>query len=196
MSQRNYQLTLNEVERFESLKEYILSFKNLGYVIACKEEAPLTGHEHIHIYMQFSKPQRLSKKKTEGAHIEKCYGTPQQNVDYIKKEGNIIFEHGELKTNERTRFPTINEVEKMTQEERKELPIQYYNIVTKINNKENNMLKASEAHKNITVIYYYGKSGVGKTKTALQYIKDYLGDTYNEIYEFTWLHMTISKVII
>ena len=181
MSSRNYQLTLNEVQRFEPLREYLLSLKTLGYIIACKEEAPLTGHEHIHIYCQFNKPIRLSKKKTEGAHIEKCFGTPEQNVAYIKKEGNIIFEDGELRTNEKTRFAKIKDVLNMTKEERSELPIQYYNIVNKINYKEDNILKASEAYKNVTVIYYYGKSGVGKTRTALKYITDYLGDTYNEV---------------
>lgn len=181
MSSRNYQLTLNEVQRFEPLKKYLLSFKNMGYIIACKEEAPLTGHEHIHIYVQFTKPQRLSIKKTEGAHIEKCKGTPEQNVEYIKKGGNIILEEGVLRTNVDTRFKTIREVEKMTTDQRKDLPIQYYNIVNKINSLENTVLKASEAYKNITVIYYWGKSGVGKTRTALQYIKEYLNDEYNEV---------------
>lgn len=178
---RAFQITLNQVERFESLKEYILKLKNLNYIIGCKEEAPLTGHEHIHLYCQFTNTQRLSLKKCCGAHVEKCFGTPEQNVEYIKKEGNIIIEQGELKSSVKTQFPTIREVEKMTPDERKDLPIQYYNIVQKINIKDQNKLKASEAKKEITVIYYWGKSGVGKTKTALKYISEYCGDEYNEV---------------
>ena len=176
-----FQLTLNEVERFESLKEYLLKLKTLNYIIACKEIAPLTSHEHIHIYTQFNNAIKLSIKKCEGAHIEKCFGTPEQNVEYIKKDGDIIFEQGELRSNVKTQFPTIREVEKMSIEERKDLPIQYYNIVQKINIKESNKLKASQAKKEVTVIYYWGKSGVGKTKTALKYIEEFCGDDYNEV---------------
>lgn len=181
MSQRNYQLTLNEVQRFEPLKQYLLSLKNLAYAIAAQEEAPLTGHEHIHIYAQFSKPQRLSIKKIEGAHIEKCFGSADQNIEYVKKGGNIIWEHGEPLSNVSTRFPSIKEVEAMSIEERKQLPIQYYNIVEKMNRKEQNKISIDEYHKLVTVVYYWGKSGVGKTKTAVQYIKELGYKEFNEV---------------
>lgn len=180
MTHRHTQFTLNEIEKFDPLKELILK-KNPSYVIACQELAPTTGHKHIHVYVQWGKRTRICAKKFLGAHIENCKGTPQQNVDYIKKEGDIIFEQGTLKTNETTMFPTIAAVKAMTPEQREQLPIQYYNIVQKLNQNDANTLKASEAYKHITVIYYWGKSGVGKTKTALQYIKQYLGDRYNEV---------------
>lgn len=172
MASRNYQLTLNQVEKFESLKGYILKFKNLQYGIACEEEAPLTGHKHIHIYIQFNKPQRLSTKKTEGAHIEKCYGTPEENKKYIEKDGKIIWEYGEMKTNEKTRFPTIKEVKEMTKEQRDLLPIQYYRIVNEINSKEAKEIKVNDIYKEIYVEWHWGESGSGKTKTIMQNLKD------------------------
>ena len=86
-----------------------------------------------------------------------------------------------MRTDEKTRFKTIDEVKNMKREERGRLPLQYYNIVEKINQEEDNILKASEQYKQVTVIYYWGKSGVGKTKTALQYIRDYCGDKYCEV---------------
>ena len=78
---RDWQLTLNEIDRYEELKGYITGLKSNNYFIACKEKAPTTGHEHIHIYAQFTSGISLSLKKTCGAHIEKCRGTPQQNVE-------------------------------------------------------------------------------------------------------------------
>lgn len=181
MSHRHTQFTLNEVQRFEALKETILS-KNPSYAIACEEEAPSTGHKHIHIYVQWAKQVRVkAASRWQNAHIERCFGSPEDNQAYIKKNGKIIWEHGQLKTNVTTRFPTIKEVKHMSKEARDNLPIQYYNVVQKINQEEDNVLKASEQYKQVTVIYYWGKSGVGKTKTALQYIKDYCGDKYCEV---------------
>ena len=105
---RAYQLTLNEIEKYEGLLEYLKTL-NPSYLISCKEEAPSTGHEHIHIYVQFPTPRALSIKKTLGAHIEKCKGSPQANVAYIKKDGNIIDEIGELR---RAGGASIKEIKK------------------------------------------------------------------------------------
>lgn len=183
MSHRCTQFTLNEPERFESLKGKIL-LKDPQYVIACKEIAPSTGKEHIHIYVQWKKKLRVKAKKNdwENAHIENCRGSPESNKAYIEKEGQIIWEEGEFKGKKNTTsFPTIKEVKEMSKEERENLPIQYFNIVQKINIEQDNILKASAAFKTVTVIYYWGKSGVGKTKTALQYIQKYCSDAYCEV---------------
>ena len=101
---RRFQLTLNQIEKWPELLEYLKSLKTLGYLLACKEIAPETGHEHIHCYVQFESPITLSLKKTQGAHIESCIGTPQANIDYIKKDGNIICELGNFKKQGRFNF--------------------------------------------------------------------------------------------
>ena len=73
-----------------------LGLKTLNYYIATREIAPSTGHVHIHIYCQFTNSVRLSLKKLMGAHLDKCYGSPQQNLDYIYKvkepEKEVIIE--------------------------------------------------------------------------------------------------------
>lgn len=51
LKNRAFQLTLNETEKYKDLIEYIKHFKTLKYYISCKEKAPTTGHEHIHIYI-------------------------------------------------------------------------------------------------------------------------------------------------
>ena len=183
MSKRAYQLTLNESQRFESLKEYLLS-RNYNYIIAGKEKAPTTGHEHIHVYIQLKTPSKLSIKKLEGAHIEACKGSPEQNIKYIKKEGaEIIFEIGEpkLKKNS-TSFPTIAEVKEMTKEERSNLPLQYFNAVKEIELEENNDIDVDEYFKeDIEVFYLWGKSGIGKTREAIKLIKEKGFQKFNEV---------------
>lgn len=94
---RDWQFTLNEVDRYVELRKYLMGLKSINYMISCKEKAPTTGHEHIHIYCQFEKPFKPAIKKVQGAHIEACRGTPQQNIAYIKKDGNIIDEWGDVK---------------------------------------------------------------------------------------------------
>lgn len=176
---KNWQLTLNEVKKYDQLKEYLTSLKSLTYLISCKEIAPSTGHEHIHIFCQFKNMIKLSIKKCCGAHIERCQGTPQQNVAYIKKDGNIIDEIGEVRNHGGR---TIAEVKKMTSVEREELPIQYYNIVEKINAKESNDIRLDDIYKpDIEVHWICGPSGVGKTKKAFDICREHGYETINMV---------------
>lgn len=173
---RHFQLTLNEVDKFEKVKNYLCSSKMLNYIIACEEVAPSTGHKHIHIYVQFTQMKSLSIKKCEGAHIELCKGTPQQNQAYIKKDGNIIFEEGELRS---TGAKSIKDVKQMSREEREDLDIRYYNIVKQINSEEDNEIDINDWHKEINVIYITGPSGSGKSQMAAKLIKSHTNEKIN-----------------
>lgn len=190
---RHVQLTLNEIEKFEDLKKYLLSSKILNYIIACKEKAPQTGHEHIHIYCQYTSPKKLSISKCCGAHIEKCRGTPQDNYNYIIKDGNIIFEEGKLR---KTGALSIKDVEEMKQEERKDLDIKYYNIVNKINEKEDLEIDIKNWHKDVKIIYITGKSGSGKSQLAKKLIESHTKDKINIIKHIGdfWIGVGKSKV--
>lgn len=173
-SSKSFLLTLNEYGKLDELLRYLRKLKP-GYLLCSREKAPTTGHIHAHIYCQFFNSRRLSLKKTCGANIQKCYGSPQQNVNYVKKEGDIICEEGELRNKG---GKTINEIENMTREERKNLPWPCYNIVNKINSEENKKIKGNEYHKDVDVYWYWGESGVGKTKSAMKEIGD---REFNEI---------------
>lgn len=176
---RHFQITLNEIEKFEDLKKYLLSSKILNYIIACEEVAPSTGHKHIHIYCQFTSPKKLSIAKCCGAHIEKCRGTPQDNYNYIIKDGKIIFEEGKLR---KTGALTIRDVENMTKEERKEADIRYYNIMEKIEEKQKLEINIDDWHKDdIKVIFITGKSGSGKSALAKKLIKSHTKDPINVV---------------
>ena len=177
---RHFQLTLNQPEHYDEIKDYLTKLKQFRYLISCKEYAPTTGKEHIHIYVQFSNPQRLSVKKCKGAHIEKCFGTPEQNKAYIEK-GELIDEIGIFGSSEVTRFPSIDQVKLMSREERNQLPISYYNTVKRINTEEDNMMNIEDIYKpDVKVYYFYGPSGIGKSKNAVELIKKY-GTKFDEL---------------
>lgn len=173
---KHFQLTINDISTYDAVSRYLLDSKMINYYIACKETAPTTGHEHIHIYCQFKQTKRLSIKKCKGAHIELCRGTPQQNYDYIKKDGNIIFEWGELR---KTGGRTIKDVKAMSREEREELDIQYYNIIKSINSEEDKEISIDDWHKDVKVIYITGPSGSGKTEMSKRLIKSHTDEKIN-----------------
>lgn len=156
-------ITLNQPERFDDLRFYIESLIGLKYGVAAKEEAPTTGKKHIHMFVQFGRSIRLSIKKLEGAHVDKCFGSPQQNKDYVTKGGDVIWERGEIK---RKGGVSIEEVEKMTIEQRKKLPLIYYKSVRDLDAADECTLTADTMSKNVKVYYISGRSGIGKTTFA------------------------------
>jgi len=191
---RHVQLTLNQVERWDELKKNILSFKNFHWGIACLEKAPSTGHKHIHFYVQFSKPTKISQNKTCGANLEGCRGTVKQNIAYIKKEndpekrGDIIYEtegvepwmdraSKKLEFAEGGMIPTIKEVKEMEKEEREELPITYMKNIEEINRREEAKKTGKTVHKSVKVLYLYGKSGTGKSIYAKWLFRETVFDT-------------------
>ncbi len=104
----DFQLTLNNekngdvdacniilMKKYDKLIDYLSNLK-YRYIIACKETNK-KGFSHIHIYIQFEKARKLSIKKCQGAHIEICRGSAQENIDYIKKDNNILIELGSPK---------------------------------------------------------------------------------------------------
>lgn len=175
---RAYQLTLNEVEKYPLLKEYLTGLKTNDYFIACKELAPTTGHEHIHIYVHFKNMIRLSIKKCNGAHIEVCRGTPQQNIEYIIKDGNILDEIG--KRPHQGGY-TIKDLKKLSNSELEDMPAIYYNTVQKIKDERNKVFTIKDFRKQTKIYYIFGPSGVGKTNKALDIIEEnkQLSETFN-----------------
>lgn len=184
---RDWQFTFNKIELYPKFEKYLLGLKNINYLISCQEKAPTTGHLHIHCYAQFLKPFKPSIKliKDCKVHVEMCYGSPEQNQAYIRKDnepekrGFIIKEWGEIRLN-KNKFPTIKEVKDMGVKEREELPLQYYNQIKKINEAENNLLDIDSLQKDITVTYIWGPSGKGKSCLAKLMIKE-LGQKFNMV---------------
>ena len=166
---RAYQLTLNDVSKINELKENIMSYKSLRYLmIGAIEKAPSTGHEHVHIYAYFKTPLKLSIKKCCGAHIEPTKGTFNDNFEYLTKEGPLTFEWGEKP---HQGLKTVKELRELNVDE---IPPQYYNIKMKLDQKRHdeevffNMLDEIENDnlKTPNIVYITGGTGKGKTYSA------------------------------
>ena len=57
--------------------------------VCLADEIGASGTLHTHVYLYSSSPMRFGtvKKRFPTAHIDKAYGTAQENRDYIRKEG-------------------------------------------------------------------------------------------------------------
>ena len=169
------------------LPETILKLKSCDYFLSAQEEAPTTGHKHIHIYIHFESSYKLSKKiMSFGAHIDICRGSPLQNIKYVKKDGLILDEIGQ-----EPHQGKILTIEELQNAELKDVPPFLYNIKEKVDRKKHdeeeffNMLSEIENDnlKAPKVIYILGDTGRGKTYTAYKTaLKNY---SKNEIGKIT-----------
>ena len=70
------------------------------YVCMSMEHAPTTGRIHYHLYIEFNtqKTMKTIKKilKDATANIQPARGTPQEAVDYVKKDGATWKEAGSM----------------------------------------------------------------------------------------------------
>ena len=183
-SARCFQLTINEIDRAGDLLNYLRSL-GPNYLLAGKEKAPTTGHLHMHIYVQFTTPRRLSLKKCCGAHVEKTRGSTEQNIKYVKKpDTEIVAEEGEPRLNH---VPTIEEAKKM--DSLSGLNLNMYNIVQKIEAEKRKIINPQDYYKEVEVYWLWGESGAGKTRYA---IKDMLKreiTAFNEVkYDGSFWH--------
>ena len=158
---RSFQFTLNQVDKYDELKSLLTNLKTLDYLISCEEIAPTTGHKHIHIYTHFNQTYRLSKKIINiGAHIEICKGSPQENIQYIRKDGNILDEIGK---EPHQGFHTVKDLQNIDNPE--DLNWNEYNTWSKIKNAPKK-IKKGEWSKDIKVYWIQGDSGIGKSNWA------------------------------
>ena len=181
---RCFQLTINSVDTLGDVLTYLRKCSP-NYLLAGKEKAPSTGHVHVHIYVQFPTPRRLSLKKIMGAHIEKTRGSTEQNIQYIKKpDTEIVVEEGSPRLNH---VPTIAEAKKM--DDLSGLNLNYYNIVQKIEAEKNKKINPNEYYKNVEVYWIWGESGAGKTKWAIEDMKQRNVTAFNEVkYDGSFWH--------
>lgn len=160
---RFFQLTLNNekngdisacnfilMQKYNKIIEYLKSRKQLKYFISCVETNK-KGYNHCHIYCQFDKYTKLSIKKIQGAHIEICRGSVDENINYIKKDGNILEEYGNKILNYNKL--TIKEViETKNNDELLNSDIRYINCINQIKNNSIQWLQNGEVDKKNIII--------------------------------------------
>lgn len=183
---RRFQLTLNQVDRWDELRNYLESLRSLRYGIACSEDAPTTGHKHIHCFVVFNNMIKLSVDKSAGAHIEKCRGSDKQNIDYItddskthnKINNEIIWNYGDeihqghrLSSDEIKKMEPIEIVEADPYNAKRLLEVK--EILTPLN--------ALNWTKNVKVYYLWGQSGIGKSNWIQNKLFELNIDNYDQI---------------
>lgn len=162
---RAFLFTVHEIEKYENIKNHFINLKSCDYLISCLETCPTTGKQHMHVYVHMKSSYILPKKILSlKQHIDCCKGSPQQNIAYVKKDGNIIDEWG---TEPHQGFHTVKELSELA--DPSDLPWNAYNTWTKIHDKPKK-IKISEWHKDVEVVYIQGPSGCGKSQKVKELI--------------------------
>lgn len=189
---RTYQITINNPEDKGFTDEKIEQIIAKSRVIfACyAHEIGENGTPHVHIYMLFPSARRFStlKKKFPGAHIEKTYGSPEDNIDYIKKQGKFA-ETSKAETSvegsyrEFGTLPSNLSLENSDMEQVVELLRKGYSVVDIIEAFPKYAFKVNaieavkqaflaekyrETMRPVAVTYKYGATGTGKTRSIYQ----------------------------
>ena len=91
MQSRKWQLTINNPQDHGMTHDEIIDRAqkfNPSYMCLA-DEIGEQGTYHTHVFFCSSSPMRFNtvKKRFPTAHIDKAYGTAQENRDYIRKEG-------------------------------------------------------------------------------------------------------------
>ena len=184
---RKYQLTINNPIPKGYTSDVIkdsLQALSLDYYCYAFEKG---SQDHVHSFLYSHSPIRFStlKSRFNEAHIEKAYGTIQQNRDYILKAGKwedtekastsikgSFFESGEPPNEESQRANLMASVQ---EELRSGIPVmqiikKYPSLSFRINDLyslRDQLLaeKYETENRKLEVIYCYGSTGTGKTSS-------------------------------
>ena len=190
---RKWQLTINNPDKYgmdhESIKAILLTIKNLAYWCMCDEIGEEgTYHTHIFIYRKSFMRFDMIKKKFPAAHIEYCYGTAQDNRDYIRKEGkhkdtdkaetnliNTFEEYGECPVEEQGKRNDLIQLYGMIKDGLSNYEIlesnpEYMLQIDKIERCRQTVREEEFKNKfrDMEVEYWYGETGQGKTRTVME----------------------------
>ena len=184
---RKYLVTQNNYNEHgfpvEKMKKLAISL-NPDYFCLC-EEVGEEGTPHVHLFIQTSSPVRFStmKNRFPAAHIDVAYGTPQDNRNYIRKDGKYadtdkaetrvegsFYEWGEMKPLKLSKAQTMPEVIAALRAGKSTLDIimlypEYGFRANDIDGLREKILaeKFMKEFRDVTVHYVYGETASGKT---------------------------------
>lgn len=169
---RNVCFTLNNWTEEDKVR--LVANDDISY-ICYGEEVGESGTKHLQGYCEFTKQYGLKKVKAllgERTHVEKRKGSQKQAIDYCKKDG-IFFEVGEKKEQGSrsdlehiresvkqgtTQIEVINQCQNFQQIRYCEKLYEYKPLSPEYKKKE--------------VYWFWGGTGLGKTRAAYDLIKD------------------------
>lgn len=156
---------------------------NCRYAVYGREVAPTTGTIHLQGYFECSSPKRYSTLRgclPRGIHLESRKGTRDQAIQYCKKDGDI-WEHGEAKSNQgkRTDLDSIRRIAV----ERGMRGVSEVASHQEIKVAESFLTWNEEPREwKPSVYWFYGSTGLGKSRRARYMLEQELGFTKADIY--------------
>jgi hypothetical protein len=155
---------------FDLDHDYTQLMNECSYLIVGLETCPKTKTIHHQCYVEFTSQRVFStiKKLVPKAHIESAKGGPEANKKYCSKDNNVIIEHGEMKRQgKRTDLDNVKKMIKngATLDDIIDTDANYQCIRA-----SEVILKYKEPKRNWkpNVYWYYGPTGTGKTKMAVE----------------------------
>lgn len=146
---------------------------NPEYLIASNEIGE-KGTPHIQGYVRWLTQRAFSTitKKLARARVSAAKGTPKQNQDYCKKDGDVLVEHGEAKDQgERTDLEAVIDAVKEGTTEA-DLHLQHTAVCAKYPRFVENVRRIFAPKRDVTkppqVVCYWGPAGAGKTRAAFE----------------------------
>lgn len=160
------------------------------------DETGEEGTYHTHLFMQFRNAVSFSRIKGcfPSAHIDKAYGTPQENRDYVRKEGkhlnsekkttnhmDTFEEDGEMQEEKQGKRTDLEDIYKMIEDGCSELEIiqkhpsfmnsqgAYQKVRSLLHEEQANQWRPVE------VVYIYGDTSTGKTRYVIEECGGYDG---------------------
>lgn len=187
---RRFQITLNEPDKYQTILNWVTHHTTFKYLISCKEKAPTTEHEHIHIYVCFKNIFRFPCPNPWGAHVEICRGSNKSNIDYIKKDGNILDELGDIPCQgAKYSFDDLRNLETPN-----DLPVHLFKTWTYVKQFNQAMTRNMIYKPGIVVHYIWGDSGTGKTKKVFDMVGDEQFDRVKFVNNF-WTGVSMDNSV-
>lgn len=187
---RKWALTINNPLEHgftdEVIKETLQKFA-LDYYCMCKEIGNETQTLHIHIFIYSKSPIRfttIQSRFNKIAHIEKAYGTIQDNIDYVRKTGKFentdkaetsvegsFEEYGTIPSELQEKDPVIGQLLEDIKDGKSNIEIIENNPQWALKIRDIDLIRETyladkymRENRDIVCTYVFGHTGCGKTR--------------------------------